>query len=405
MPVGMLMMFNGTRRVIAAMVAVGFLAAATVNAQSLDFETIGGEFGAIPSPKTGSVGKQLTPQQIVSLGSGGSLGGNVSVFATGGLETVREGISVLLIRDGRIVSSSKTDSGGDFVFSRMNSGVYTVMAAGGDFLAVFAVTVVPAGGIAADSLDIVGSTGMPLDRSMSILAGLRRVLPGNETPLPRYRPDAGVAIGNYRVVLDASGVFGGYLSIPGVSRGSADLSSMQVRVIRGGKVVAESKVAADGRYEVDAVGVGPAGVMMFGPSGFAAFGVEFLDGNLQARRPEEAQRLVSLQDRPQGDPPGELNVDISPTNDAQAGLEEVQQQLGEDSLPPGPALQIPPPLAGGGLAAAGPGGGFGGGGGGTGGLGGIAGLAAIGATAAAALISSDDDDNRFTPPPASPAIP
>lgn len=393
----------GTGSTGVAILAAGLLAAMPVGvrAQSLDFETIGGRAEAIPAPQAGSQIKQLTPQQVVSLGSGGVLPGSVSIFAGGGLQNVPEGLPVLLIRGGRVMSATKTDSRGKFSFRGISAGVYTVMAAREDVLSVMAVTVVPSGGSAEQSLDLVAVTDMPLERSMSILAGLRRGVSLNEAPEPRYEPDGGVAMGIYRVVLSPTGGFSGYLSIPGIPRGVVDLSTMQVRVVRDGRIVAEAEVESDGKYKVDSVGPGPAGVVMFGPSGFAATGVEFVAGNLRAQADIAAEQFVSLQDKPS---PGEFNMDLSPPGDAQAGLEEVQQV--EEGVPPvGAPLEIPPPFAGGGLSAAGPGSGFGGGGGGPGGLGGIAGLAAIGATVAAALLAGDDDDGGFRPAPASPALP
>jgi hypothetical protein len=372
-----------------AVAGVAF-AGANANAQTQDAEFI-------PAPELKLSDFQLTQRNTVGLSSTGELRGSVSAFGPRGLRPVGSGQQVRLIRAGEIVGGTQTSVSGEFVVKGVKPGRYTLLAVSPTTIAAYSVNAVTAP-TAAGIFEMIAVSEVPLQRSRSMLVAAASMTSDRASIAMN---DAGglEAYGTYRVAMNADGGFRGTARAPEGNLGVVDLSKTTVRIFRGKDFVRETNLDVNGAYSFEGIGAGPLGIVFFGPSGFAAMGLELVQQKYQANIDDRDERFVSLE----SDVAPEHNVELVPNDDVTSGLDEIESE-DEEQVAMGTPLEIPPPFAGGGFGGGGPGSGAGGGGGGgTDGLGGIVGLAALGAALAAGL--SGDDDNGFTPAPASPAVP
>jgi hypothetical protein len=406
-----------TRWALALICSLGLAAAVqSGTAQDLEFQPLGDDAETVPAPTLPGIDFPATQQQVVRLTESGKLVGSVSVFSNRALIAVGPDMPIRLVRSGQIVGITKTDPVGGFQFSGLEPGVYTLLAAGPDLIAVYSITALPMDDVTASPLDIIAVGGIPFQRTVAMAAGsLPAVALGVASPVVNngsniqidqtaivaaYRAAITDESGTYRVLMTPTGGIEGQVTLPGIAPGSVDLSRTTLRAFREGQMIAETMLGVDGRYSIAAIGPGPIGLVFFGPDGFAAMGMELVAKNLNAGGPAVDETLVALQ----GPAAPAGNVVMAPNSDVQPALGDVSDDF-PGNEPVGTPLDVPPPMnAGAGFAGGAPGPGAGGGGGGNGGLGGVAGLAAIGAVLAAAL-ASDDDDNNFVPRPTSPALP
>ncbi|XZE55512.1 hypothetical protein SH139x_001524 [Planctomycetaceae bacterium SH139] len=238
--------------------------------------------------------------------------------------------------------------------------------------------------------------------------------------------------------LQPDGALVGRLSMIGWRIATVNMEGMMVRLTRDGQTIAEAAVAADGSYAISHVSPGSVNVLVFGPQGFAALGVQLVPAGSQVERArtQAGGKLVAAPRRPCET----LKIEVAPLHDVVVPTQLpcdcfteplVASQLGPCGTPcgglPGDMLGVDgfsgmPGVdgfggvpggggfgggGGGGFGGGGGGGfgggGFGGGGGGGFGGGGLGGLGAIGGlAAAAALVAGGDDDPPFVPGPFSP---
>ena len=345
----------------------------------------------------------LTLRQWTTLGARGTLRGSLSVLGKESAAVALRGARLQLLRDGAVVSKATSSTEGEFEFTNVVPGVYTLVATDRECFAVLPITAVAQeGDQIAMPLSVIAVQGLSASRRQSMLAAMTppssEELASDDVPADFVATERSV-MGTHRVAMTTDGGFVGNVFMPGQPAGSVDMSSMMVRVLRDGKAIGEARVGRSGNFKVYGLAEGPVGIVVFGAQGFAATGIELVSGNSLGQFERTDESFVTTQE---GADTG-LNVEVAPSGELAPLSEETakdESEIGEGSIP----LEIP--QAGGSIAGGVPSNGFasGGGGGGGGGFGGVEGLAALGAIAAA-IAASDDNNGQFVPVVVSPAVP
>jgi hypothetical protein len=330
----------------------------------------------------------LNQNQWVRLTDDGSIRGSVTLMV--GTDHVRQAkVRVALVQDGRVVRDVITDSEGDFMIEKAESGMYSLVAEGENQVAVCALTVLTA----------VEGRHLPERahiRSVSPASPrIAELIRGNTMPSwtvgGLHSQDPIAAIRKFEdtceVEIDAQGGISGTLSR---SNASVDLSSTVVYLVRDGREVARTRAMSNGSYRFDRISAGGYGLVASGPEGIAAVGFCAVGSDIVSTA-RNKQRLVSQQG-----PQGGATIPAPATTSQHLNVElaEPNCYIPTEIIPAEECVTE--------AAAACPtmggccGGGFGGGGGGgTGaGVGGWGTLAALGALGAIGIIQALDDDDQ-----------
>lgn len=321
--------------------------------------------------------EKLHQMQWVQVDVEGRFSGSVVSLFRGGTSEKIPNAQVALIRSGQIKSSTTTDEKGDFSFSGILPGSYTIeglsksgtfsyalhvlpgQADQGSYTKIYAI--VPGGSVVTKYFAQYSAPNSPAD---SIMAG------SSEQRYSQY---------NGQVSADETGALRGSLLLPGVPFASKDMSATEVIILQNGREMAKSMANADGTFSVGGLEPGVYGLVVAGPIGRAAVAFELVESKpVVGVALGWAGRLVSMQEGAAD----VLNIELAPP------ASPAEEELALEDL----GMPVP----GGGLA--GPGGsgaGAGGAGGGAGGAGGLLGLAA--AAGAIVALTSDDDNNVASP--------
>jgi uncharacterized membrane protein YgcG len=321
---------------------------------------------------------QLHQREWVRLEADGRVHGRVVVIEASDRIAGRIDNKVLLSKEGKIVYETKTGTDGVFEIKGVAPGTYALQTVGDYTFAAFAIHIMPAdANHLGSSLDVYASTIGDKARQLIAKATVPSDLEIGEDVY--YRSYAKDPIANERrfsknhQVTLQDGHLVGRVSRPGWSFAEQDLSDSVVRILKSGKIVAQTEVDKDGNYKVEKLEPGIYDLLVAGGDGFAAFMFEAVnpvkDPEAQASLKSDAGRLVST------------NLVASDC----LGCELIHQPEMSCCAPPPMATEVVAdcgcaPMTGGGCCGGGGfGGGFGGGGagGGGGGAGGIAGLAGI----------------------------
>lgn len=325
--------------------------------------------------------EKLHQMQWVQVDAQGRFSGSVVSLFRGGMSEKIPNVQVALLRSGGVVSSTSTDTEGNFDFSGILPGSYTIegLSASGTFS--YALHVLPGQSNEGSHVKIFavvpGGTAVTkyFARYMAPASPADSVVYGvGEQRYSQY---------NGQVRTDMNGDLKGNLLLPGVPFASQDMASTEVIVLQNGREVKKVIANADGSYAVSGLSAGVYGLVVAGPIGRAAVGFELVTNEALTQRTGKAGRFVGMQDGPAD----MLSIELAPPA---TGSEE--ELLVVDDLGA--------PLPGGGMA--GPGGGGAGGGAGGGGMGGAGGLLGLAGLAGAIVALSDDGDNNVASPIVSP---
>jgi len=332
----------------------------------------------------------------------GTVQGRVSIvnqdMSTTGLKSLR----VCLVRDGMVVHVSNTSSMGQFEFTGVEEGVYSFVTSGKDGFATFGVKV--ARGNTPNKIEVAvvnpdfrevrkifESVVPSTDKSRIVVTDIPAIIDGNN------------------VVSVSGGTLVGKLS--NLVNGEVSLDT-KAYLVRDNQRLAESTVDEYGQFSFSDVKPGIYEFVAVGPTGYAAFTFEVVDG----------ESAVGLWSGPAGNSSenavtaaSQLDVGITGSGDGSVVNEQLGDAAdaggsGEPSVEPYAGELVGEDITSG--AAAGSmgytegfyGGGAGGGYGGAGGAGGLIGLgrlAVLGWVLTELFNNVDWDDNE--PPPVSPS--
>lgn len=326
---------------------------------------------------------RLSASQWLRTADDGSLSGRLEAFGRDSLGIA--GVEVVLVQSGEIKQRTVATADGDFRFSNVQPGAYSVVTN-----STLAFASLPIQVLAHESGRLPAQVQVPVIRPVSqAIADLvvGHTLPEaaeaisveslTEDPLGVDREQ-----GSNLVYADAAGRLNGNVAQSGMGAGSVDLSGTNVFVVSDGEVVARSSVAADGSFSLAGLDSGVYGLVAVGQGGLVAVSFEFVAGPDVAERAAGDEQFVSA------------NLQIgSPLN------LEIGSGLGNLGGPGGIAADRAGALFGRG--------GFGGGAGGGGGLLGGGGwlMAAAGVGIAIPLALSGGDDPATAVEPVAPTTP
>jgi|688.fasta_scaffold01077_5 hypothetical protein len=322
--------------------------------------------------------EKLHQMQWVQVDAEGRFSGSVVSLFRGGTSEKIANAQVALIRSGQVKSSTTTDEKGDFSFSGVLPGSYTIEGLGTNGTFSFALNVLPGQAVQGSEMKIYAV----VPGGSTVTKYFARYMVPSSTPdmVGRGVADQRFVQSNGQVRADENGVFHGILLLPGAAFASKDMSATEVIILQNGREVAKAMANADGSFSIRGLESGVYGLVVAGPIGRAAVAFELIEHKPVVQvGSNQTVRLVSFQEGAADS----LNIELAPP-----------ASPSEDEL----ALEdLGMPVPGGGLA--GPGGsgaGSGGAGGAAGGAGGLLGLAA--AAGAIVALTSDDDDNNVASP-------
>jgi hypothetical protein len=326
---------------------------------------------------------RLSASQWLRTANDGSLSGRLEAFGRDSLGIA--GVEVVLVQAGEIKQRTVATADGQFRFSNVQPGAYSVITnstlafaslpvqvlahESGRLPEQFQISVIRPVSQAITDL-VVGHT-LPEASLPASLANL------SEDPLGADREQ-----GSNLVYADAGGRLNGNVAQSGMGAGAVDLSGTNVFVVSDGEVVARSSVSANGSFSVPGLDSGVYGLVAVGQGGLVAVSFEFVAGPDVAERAAGDEQFVSA-NLQIGSP---LNLEMG---SGLGGLVDPGQIAGDRA---------------GGLFGRGASGGGGGGGGGLLGGGGWL-LAAAGAGIAIPLAISGGDDPATPVEPVAPATP
>lgn len=354
------------------------------------------------------------------------------------------GVTIFAVRQGQIISSASVGAGGVFQLPGLSAGPYSLLVLGSGGVAAFAVTVIPgaapaAPGGVADFIPIQIDAAIVSPRNVPVIqqlvtrtigqavGGAAPMMPPVPQPISGSAPPAAALMAQAIPVeqlphpeqgaqsllspvksptfeMVANGQLTGQLV-----RLDQNMIPHQVTVflVRGGAVIGQSEVDAEGRFGFSGLQPGIHGLVAAGPDGFGAVSVEFRAGQPAVPKAARGEARIRTVSQPQGLPGagGPLVLGLVPPQDF-ALLFSALGLGGGAPFGPSPFAPPPPFGAGGGPMGGGFGGGFGGGGGGFGGgggglLGALVG-AGVGAAIGAAIANNNDNEqpsSPFLPPP------
>ncbi|WP_230773692.1 collagen binding domain-containing protein [Roseiconus lacunae] len=359
-----------------------------------------------PSTSVAQPTGSLITQQWKSVGDSGVL--RAGILPPSGVVTERGGrVSVAVTgADGTVITGVPSkESASELLFSGVRPGTYSLVAAGPNLVALYAVHFVA---------EPTSKTNRPLlvapaNLDVAIVrAAATRYLPDEvdfaavfaasvgsqivkqqeiaEDQIPRIRLSGDLLKGQaYR-----AGVAGNDMIPAGANN---------VLVYQNQTLVKQLVSQTNGSFEIDALPPGAYSIIIAGPDGMAVTGFEIAENRLTTAQFTE-DSAIHYVTQPVGDPQSTFAVQLAPVGTQSPAVEMLFNAPGtaqQNAAVTGvPADQLQ------GMSGGGGGGGGGALGGGAG-LGPILGLGGIGA--AAAIASSDDDDTLVPPPIASPITP
>jgi len=358
----------------------------------------------LPSP---SYLNSLFSHQWVRTDEQGSLRG--SVVSLIGQDTLSvSGARVTMAQQGKSAMTVDTNVDGNFNFSNVPAGVYSLIVEADNSFATFGVAVV------ANDLgkhlpnDIEVRVVRPKSLSLTEIIQREMVPSPSETrtdlvlrdPIATKR----VFASSHTIASSKDGTVQGQLSKIAVAPGTINLSGMRAFLLKEGKTIESVPVSTDGSFTFNAVQPGCYGFLAAGSQGIAAVSFCVVNDSTVAKSLNaDGSRFVTFV---QDSPASGLNVELADGADfmgsgTSTAVEEVIP--GDEVIVGGQPMMA----AGGGFPGGGGGGVYGGGGGGgLGGFGGpIAGLLGAGLIAYGLSESNNNDNNNNAPVIMSPVVP
>jgi hypothetical protein len=354
---------------------------------------------AIPAVKASAASpllNQLFSKQWVRLSEDNSIRGSLVQLAEGG-KTAIAGLPVSLVRDGQVAHRVEADETGSFRFDGVEAGSYSLVTRTNESIAAFSLQVLDA-----------SNTHLPSDVEVRVVnpAGskVKEILRAQALPTYAVRAEgapfvAKDPLGDSRsfskshvVKADANGNLQGQL---GSVAAGADLSGMQVFVLKDGVEVAKARTNKQGEFKFEGLQEGVYGFIAAGNSGFAATSFQLIH-SATAAKATDGTRLVSIF----GNACNQMNVEV--VECCEVVVCEQPVQVVEQSIVEVPVVEacgevavdecgVAPSCGCGGGFGGGYGGGGGGGHGGGMGWGAIAGIAGL--ATVAGILAAEDDNN------------
>jgi hypothetical protein len=318
---------------------------------------------------------RLSASQWLRTANDGSLSGRLEAFGRDALGIA--GVEVVLVQSGEIKQRTVATAEGEFRFSNVQPGAYSVITNSTLAFASLPVQVLPhESGRLPEQFQV--SVIRPVSQAITDLV-VGHTLPEasvaasvanlSEDPLGAEREQ-----GSSLVYADASGRLNGNVAQSGMGAGSVDLTGTNVFVVSDGEVVARSSVSANGSFSVPGLDSGVYGLVAVGQGGLVAVSFEFVAGPDVADRAAGDEQFVAA-NLQVGSP---LNLEMG---SGLGGLVDRGQIAGDGAL----------------FGRGGFGGGAGGGGGLLGGGGWLMAAAGIGVAIPLALSGGDDPATPVEP--------
>lgn len=325
------------------------------------------------------------------------------------------GMSVMILRDGAVVTSAMTDAAGTFNVSGVGEGVVSVLGTGNNGLLLFSVRLMDEGNVFADAtpVKLAAKTAQVAMNTAIVnggdVAAIRQIIFG-ALPTGDYRftstldetdhqypygtNETSTSLGHHTVQLQADGSLQGQVNVLDRRSGRhREINDLTLHFVKDGQHVGGTQVQADGRFHMAGLAPGRYSIATTGRDGILAMGIDIV-GSLANVEKDGEFKLASIIES--------LELCVCPTQPSDFNTENAQRYNGGETQPTGEGEIVGTEMygapfggpAGGPLGGApsGVGGGVGGGGGGFGGGGGLGAL--LGAAAAGAIgyaVGQDDD--------------
>ncbi len=195
----------------------------------------------------------------------------VNIDANTGELTQRPEISVQFVQNEKVVFETKTGSSGNFSIGNVPTGVYSFFAMGdGEFLTM-SIRIVNPSEQGADSLFVESTVGKTAKMAVEKIRDLRVQ---SEYQLKSMaledRPEFTKLTGSSSTKLSDDGTLIGR-TVSHYREANQKLDGTTVQVYRDGKLVAETKTDAQGKYAIKDLDEDVYELFAFGPAGFATF--------------------------------------------------------------------------------------------------------------------------------------
>ena len=243
----------------------------------------------------------LFSRQWVKLGEAGRIEGQIVELLADEKRPI-DGVPISLVQDGKIVGSVNADNAGNFSFSGIRPGLYSLVSRTNQTIAAFALQVLDGKEAAhlPNSVEIRairstadnGETVKEIIRSQIVPGLLSRhsvVSAAVSDPLANERRFAM----SHVVKLDSHGTLQGQLAKSGVSSGASNIEGMTVFVLKDGVEVARTEADANGVFMVEGLEQGVYGFVAAGAGSFVATSFQVVDPSL-AQTASDGRRLVSM---------------------------------------------------------------------------------------------------------------
>ena len=274
--------------------SLGVLNPAVSHGTEADFDT----FAASASVTTDAPLNDLFSRQWVRSDASGRVSGSL-VQLTDKSKLPVEGLPIVLVQNGKIAYSAKSDAEGNFSYEGVKPGQYSLISRTNESIAVFAVQVLDA--TAAEHLptnievriirsagekikEIVAAQTVPSD--LSSISSLKKV---NVDPLATGRRFANSSV----VRLNETGRLEGQVARSGISVSDSRLQGMSIYVLKDGAEVARSEVDVNGHFSVGDLTEGAYGFIAAGSNGFVATSFQVVEAKV-AKLTASGDKFVGL---------------------------------------------------------------------------------------------------------------
>lgn len=351
-------------------------------------------------------------QHHISLDENGGFSGRIITLNSGG-NAAENGMSVSVIRDGSVVTSTTTTSDGTFNVSGVGEGVVTLLGSSGTSLLLMSVRLMDDGNVFAAATPVkLGSETVAHGLhtaavSSADVATVKQLIMGalpsgdqrfnadvadadNAFPYGAQTGEKSTSTSHHAVQLQADGSLQGQVNLLDPRTGShRDIVDLTLHFVRNGQHVGATDVQRDGRFHMVGLAPGQYSIATTGRDGILAMGIEVIGSLAQVEKDDEF-KLTSIAQT--------LELVVSPAQPRDFNSQTAPQFISDQQIvDSGFGGEMPIGGAPFGGPAGGPGGGFGGGSGGgaAGGGGGLGGL--LGAAAAGAIGYAVGDDRSASP--------
>jgi hypothetical protein len=351
---------------------------------------------AVKTVESSAYLNQLFSKQWVRLSDKNSITGSLVQLTAEDKQAVA-GLPVALVKDGQVAYRALADQNGSFTFRDVEVGSYSLVARTNESIAAFSLQVLDASNAHLTSeveVRVVRPAGTKVKEILRSQALPTYAVVAPSAPMIEKDPlgESRTFSKSQWVKANADGKLLGQLGSVG---NGADMSDMQIYVLKDGQEVAKARVEKDGSFQVDGLKPGIYGFIAAGNSGFAATSFELVTEKSVAAKSADGSRLVSIF----GNACNHMNVEVVQCSEVVAC--EAPVQVVEESIVEAPIVEACGEMVideCGAAPSCGCGGGFGGGWGGGGGGGGIGGgwgaIAGIAGLATVAGILAAEDDNN-----------